>query len=60
MATALSSQAVEVDLNGWSALDLGVDYTLPLVAIGPGEVLGEEVDTEFEGLAVRLGLLVTF
>ena len=50
---------VEVDLTRWMALDLGLDYALPLVELGPGSVLGEDADTEFEGAAARLGLLIT-
>lgn len=50
----------EFDPTPWLTLDLGLDYSLPIVEIGPGDVLGEDAETDFEGLAVRLGVLLTF
>lgn len=51
---------VEIDLLRGLALDLGFDYTVPIVAIGPGEVNGEDVETDFRGAVARVGLTYTF
>ncbi|MEO0651832.1 MAG: hypothetical protein AAFZ65_14245, partial [Planctomycetota bacterium] len=49
----------EIDPTPWLTLDASVDYALPIVEIGPGDVLGEDADTEFEGAAIRFGVLIT-
>jgi len=47
---------IEFALSENFFLDAGIDYTVPLVAAESEEFLGQTIDTEFSGWAVRIGL----